>query len=58
MRVFAVGIEHPLDLAVQRPQHSDPRMHEEVAAFGCTDQAMNSGLPFRKVLLCFGSVMM
>ena len=39
MRVLPVGVEHPLDVTVQRPQHSDPRMHQEVAALGGTDQA-------------------
>jgi hypothetical protein len=28
---LSVGVEHPLDVAVQRPQHADPRMHQEVA---------------------------
>jgi hypothetical protein len=28
MRVFPVGVEHPLDVTVQRPQHLDPRNHE------------------------------
>jgi hypothetical protein len=29
--VLAVVVEHPLDVTVQRPQHADPRMHQEVA---------------------------
>jgi hypothetical protein len=41
-------------VGVQRPQHSDPRMQQEVPAFSGADQAVNSGLPFgswRKMLL-------
>jgi len=40
-----------LDVAVQRSQHSDPRVHQEVAALGGTDQASDCGLPFGQVLL-------
>ena len=36
---------------VQRPQHSNPRMHQEVAALGSTDQAPDRGLPNFMVLL-------
>ena len=35
-RVFPIRVEHPLDVPVQRPQHADPGMHHEVAAFGGT----------------------
>src|ERR1022692_1730727 len=27
--VFALGIEHPLDVPIERPHHADPRMHHE-----------------------------
>ena len=43
--------EHLLDIPVQRPQHTDARMHQEVAAFSGADQATGCGLPFRKMLL-------
>jgi hypothetical protein len=49
VRVFPVR-EHALQVAVQRPQQPDPRMHQEVATFGGTDQAVDRRLPFRKVL--------
>jgi hypothetical protein len=49
--IFPVGIEYPLDVAVQRSQHSDPRVHQEVAALGGTDQASDCGLPFGQILL-------
>ena len=51
MGVFAIGIERPLDVAVQRHQHPDARMHQEVAAFGGADQAGHRGLLFLEVLL-------
>jgi hypothetical protein len=44
-----VTVEHALDVAVvQRPHDTDPRIHQEVAAFGGTDQEGNGRLPFRK----------
>jgi hypothetical protein len=44
-------IEQPLDLPVQSPQHADPRVHQEIAALGCADQAGNGGLPLRRGLV-------
>jgi hypothetical protein len=38
MRVFAISIEHALDVAIECPQHADARMHQEVATFGGADQ--------------------
>jgi hypothetical protein len=46
-RVFAVGIEHTLDVAVQRPQHTDPRMHQRPAILRSHDQRLDGGLPLR-----------
>jgi hypothetical protein len=51
MRVFAIGIEHPFGVPVQRPQHTNARVHQEVAAFRGADQTAGCGLPFRKILL-------
>jgi hypothetical protein len=50
MCVFARGIKHPLDVSVQRSQHSDSHVHQEIAAFGGADQATDRGLPFLKIL--------
>jgi hypothetical protein len=36
---FARGIKHPLDVSVQRSQHSASHVHQEIAAFGGADQA-------------------
>jgi hypothetical protein len=38
-------------MPVKRPQHANTRMHQEVAAFGCTDQAPDGGLPLWQGLL-------
>jgi hypothetical protein len=51
MRVFARLIKHALDVPIECPQHTDARMHQEVAAFGGADQAGHRGLPFLEVLL-------
>jgi hypothetical protein len=32
MRVFPVGVEHALDVPVQRPHDADPRQHRRPAA--------------------------
>jgi hypothetical protein len=34
MMILPVWIEHALGVAVQCSQHSDARMHHEIAAFG------------------------
>jgi hypothetical protein len=49
--IFPIPQRHPLDIPAQRPHHADPCMHQEVAAFGGTDQATDRRLPFREVLL-------
>jgi hypothetical protein len=51
MRVFAIGVEHALDMPVQGPQHTNPRMHQRPTAFGCHDQRFGRGLPYLQVLL-------
>jgi hypothetical protein len=53
MRVFAIRIEHPFDVSVQRPQYPDPRMHQKVAALSGTNQALDGGLPFVELLIGF-----
>jgi hypothetical protein len=34
MRVFAIRIKLADDVPVQGPHHADPRVHQEVPAFG------------------------
>src|SRR5258708_6356403 len=43
--IFARGIEHPLDVAVQRPHDADASEHRRAAQFCNQDQALNRGLP-------------
>jgi hypothetical protein len=46
MRVFAIGIEHPLDGAVQRSHDTDAREHRRAAGRRHQDQRLHRGLPF------------
>jgi hypothetical protein len=38
MRVFAIRIEHALDVAVKRLHHSNTGMHQEIPALSGLDQ--------------------
>jgi hypothetical protein len=51
MRVFAVRIEHPFDVSVQCPQHTNAGMHQKVVAFRGADQATDRGLPLVELLI-------
>ena len=33
MMIFPVGVEHPLDVTIQRPHGADPQMHQRPASF-------------------------
>jgi hypothetical protein len=52
MCVFARRTEQALDVAIERPQHTDARMYQEVATFSGADQATDRGLPLIEALLC------
>jgi hypothetical protein len=52
MGIFAIGIEHPLDMTVQRSHDANPR-HHRVAAAAAQHQRFDSGLPFRQVGFLF-----
>jgi hypothetical protein len=41
MRVFAIGIEHALDVAVQRSHDTDPREHRRAAGRRRQDQRLH-----------------
>ena len=58
MRVLPVGVEHAIDVPVQRPQHPDPRVHQRPATVRHHDQRLDGGLSFPKVQLGLGSFMM
>jgi len=49
----AIGIEHALDVAVQRPHDPDPRKHRRPAQCRHEDEGLQCDLPFR--CLVFGS---
>ena len=51
MRVFPIGLEHALDVPIERPQDADARMHHRPATLCRHDQHLGRGLPFREVLL-------
>ena len=48
MCLFAIGIEHPLDMTVQRLHDPDPRQHR-VATAAAQHQNLDCRLPFRKI---------
>jgi hypothetical protein len=51
MGVFAIGIEHALDVAVQRSHDANVREHRWAAvAFGDQDQGFYRGLPLLDLL--------
>jgi hypothetical protein len=53
MRVFAIGIEDPLDVAVQRRHDADPGQHCRPAARGDEHQGFHRRLPLRRGVLGF-----
>jgi hypothetical protein len=48
MCVFAIGIEYPLDMTVQRVHYPDTGKHR-VAAAAAQHQRFDRGLPFRQI---------
>ena len=48
MCLFAIGIEHPLDITVQRLHDANPR-HHRVAAAAAQHQRLDRRLPLRQV---------
>jgi hypothetical protein len=58
MRLFAVRIEHPNAVAVQRSHHADARQHRRPAPFGDQDQRFHRRQPFRALWSAFGSFVM
>jgi hypothetical protein len=45
MVILAVGIEYPLDVAIQCPQHANARVQQRPAIFGRHQQRLDRGLP-------------
>ena len=48
MRLFAVGIEHALDVAVQSSHDADARKHRWAAVLRDQDQGFHCRLPLRR----------
>jgi hypothetical protein len=51
MMILAGRIEHPLDAAIERSQHTNVRVHQWPAIFGRHDQRLGGRLPFLEALL-------
>jgi hypothetical protein len=51
MCLFAIGIEHPLDVTVQRPHDADPGQHRGTAGLCNEDERLHGGLPFGRGVL-------
>jgi hypothetical protein len=52
MMLFAIGIEHALDVSVKRSRNADARHHRRAAvAFGYQDQDFNGSLPLLGLVL-------
>jgi hypothetical protein len=58
MTLFAIRIEHPLDVAIQRPQHNDPRVHQRPTAFRSHDQRSVAACHSLEFCSALGSFMM
>jgi len=52
MMIFAIGIEHPLDVPVQCPHDTDAGEHRRPAIFRDQQQRLHCGLPFGGVAFC------
>src|SRR5258705_12995034 len=50
MRMLSRCRERPLNVPIERWQHTDARVHQEVAAFSGADQATDCRLPFLEIL--------
>jgi hypothetical protein len=50
MRMLSRCSEHPLDIPIERPQHTDARMHQRFTIFCGHDQRLDRGLPRIKIL--------
>jgi hypothetical protein len=51
MRVFALGIEHPLDMTVERLHDPHARHHRWPVLLNHQQQCLDSGLPFVEPLV-------
>ena len=56
MRMLSRCSEHPLDIPIESPQHTDARMHQKSAIFCGHDQRLDRGLPRLKILFGLGKL--
>jgi hypothetical protein len=56
MWVFAIGIEHSLDVAIDRPHDTDAREHRRAAEIGDEQKRFHCGLPFRIRVFSLGKL--
>jgi hypothetical protein len=56
MGVFAIGIEHALDVAVQCPHDADSRQHRGTASHRDEYQGFHRVLPFRRGMIGLGKL--
>jgi hypothetical protein len=49
--IFPVGIEHALDVTVQRLHHADARKHRITVVLGDQQQRLHCSLPFLGIVL-------
>jgi hypothetical protein len=56
MMVFAIRIEHPLDVTVQGPHYTDAREHRRSVMLCNQQKRLHRGLPFHGIVFCFGAI--
>ena len=57
MLVFAISVEHPLDVAVQSSHDADARHHGRAVELDYHEQGFNRGLPLVEQLLGLGELL-
>ena len=56
MRMLSRCSEHPLNIPIESPQHTDARMHQRSTIFCGHDQRLDRGLPRLKILFGLGKL--
>ena len=56
MRLFAIWIEHALEVAIQRGHHTNPRSIVGPFCLTTNEQRLHCGLPFRRLGFGFGQL--
>jgi hypothetical protein len=56
MMILAIGIEHALDAAIERPHDADVRKHCWTTARRHQDQGLHGGLPFGRRVFGLGEL--